>query len=384
MKYSVKLSINKQRVRADGTAALYFQVILNREKTTIPMNLYWPINFFDSTTGEIQKQGKTDKLYEDYLREIDRLRGEINEVFIWARLSRIDLTVETLKAELKNQHSRSDFVAFWGRTVKEREEKGIIKSSTAKSQKNSLESLKAFTKELPFSTITKRFLEEYKSFLINKEELEINSVWTKFKDFRTYINLAKAEGHHFEYPFKGFKMPKLVSRVEFLTEEEFQRLKTYFYSGRMDEGHETTLRAFLFACYTGLRISDIKVVNWRSINNNILTFKPQKQPREMITVVEMPLCKEARRLLITKKGRILHTTAEQSMNRVLKTICARAEINKDISFHWARHTFATRFLRHGGRLEVLQKLLGHLDISTTMIYVHVDLDRMINEVNLLT
>lgn len=384
MKYSVKLSINKQRVRSDGTAALYFQVILNRAKTTIPVNLYWDVDFFDNDKGEIIKKGKTDKLYEDYLREIDRLRGEINEVFIWSRLSRIELTVESLKTELKNQHSRSDFIAFWERTVQERADKGIIKGSTAKTQKNSLQSLKSFCKELPFSTLSKRMLEEYKSFLINKEQLEINSIWTKFKDFRTYLNLAKGAGHHFEYPFKGFKMPKLTSRIEYLSEDEFLRLKKYFYSNKMDEGHETTLRAFLFACYTGLRIGDIKVVNWKNVQNNILNFKPQKQPRETLTEVEMPLCKEAQRLLTTKKGRLVETNSDQSMNRVLKTICARAEVDKDVSFHWARHTFATRFLRHGGRLEVLQQLLGHADIDSTMIYVHVDLERKTKEINLLT
>ncbi|MFN8347416.1 MAG: site-specific integrase [Spirosomataceae bacterium] len=384
MKYSVKLCINRQRLRSDQTAALFFQVILNRVKTTIPVNLYWPVDYFDHDKGEIDKRTKNDKLYEDYLREIDRLKGEINEVFIWARLARIELTVDSLKTELKNQHSRSDFIAFWERQVKERIEKGLIKGSSGKSQANSLESLKSFRKQLLFAEINKRFLEEYKSFLINKEGLSINSVWTKFKDFRTYLNLSKEAGHHFEYPFKGFKMPKQVSRIEYLSEEEFRRLKAYFQSKNMDEGHETTLRAFLFACYTGLRIGDLKVVNWRNIKANVLTFRPQKQPREMVTEVEVPLCAEVLKLIISKKGRIVETNSDQSMNRVMKTICARAEIDKEVSFHWARHTFATRFLRHGGRLEVLQKLLGHADIDSTMIYVHVDLDRMKNEINFLT
>ncbi|WP_273210539.1 tyrosine-type recombinase/integrase [Runella zeae] len=383
MKYSVKLYINKQRTRPDGTAALYFQVILNRVKTTIPVNLYWPVENFDNDKGEIVKKSKNDKLYEDYLREIDRLKGEINEVFIWARLSRIELTVESFKSELKNQNSRNDFIAFWAQEIEERKVKGIIKGSTAKSQANSLQSLKSFRKQLPFSELTKRLLEEYKSYLINIEELEINSVWTKFKDFRTYLNLAKSS-HHFEYPFKGFKMPKLTSRIEYLSEDEFQRLKAYFYSGRMEDGHDITLRAFLFACYTGLRIGDLKQVNWREVKNNVLVFKPQKQPREMTTEVEIPLCIEARKLLISKKGKLVETKSDQSMNRVMKTICVRAEVYKDVSFHWARHTFATRFLRQGGRLEVLQKLLGHADIDSTMIYVHVDLDRMTKEISFLT
>lgn len=384
MKYSVKLTLNRQRVRADQTAALFFQVILNRTKTTVPINLYWPVEHFDAEKGTIIRQGKTDKLYEDYCREIDRLRGEINEIFIWARLSRIELTVDTFKEELKHAHSRSDFLSFWEREVEERGQKGKIKNGSYKAQKSSLENLKRFRPTLPFSQINKKLLEDYKSYLINKEGLKGNTVWNKFKDFRTYLNLAKAAGHHFDYAFKGFKMPKLQGRIEYLEEEEFQKMKSYYYSGRLEEGDATTLRAFLFSCYTGLRISDTKAVSWAHVKKDLLIFQPQKRTQDMDIEVIIPLCKAAKELLITKRGKLVETRAEQVMNRMLKKIADKLGIQKEVTFHWARHTFATRFLRHGGRLEVLQKLMGHANIKSTMIYVHVDTDRMRNEINLLT
>ncbi|GAB4030029.1 tyrosine-type recombinase/integrase [Spirosoma gilvum] len=71
------------------------------------------------------------------------------------------------------------------------------------------------------------------------------------------------------------------------------------------------------------------------------------------------------------------------MNRTIKVIAAKLDLNTKVCFHWARHTFATRFLRHGGRLEVLQQLLGHKHIETTMIYVHVDKERKREEINLM-
>jgi len=63
--------------------------------------------------------------------------------------------------------------------------------------------------------------------------------------------------------------------------------------------------------------------------------------------------------------------SDEFINRELKDICKIAGINKSVSFHVSRHTFATNFLISGGKIEVLQKLLGHSKIETTMIYVHI-------------
>jgi site-specific recombinase XerD len=60
-----------------------------------------------------------------------------------------------------------------------------------------------------------------------------------------------------------------------------------------------------------------------------------------------------------------------SINRSVQDIAIKLEINKPISFHVGRHTFATSFLRAGGKVEQLQPLLGHSKINTTMIYVHI-------------
>ncbi|WP_278035921.1 tyrosine-type recombinase/integrase [Flavobacterium nitratireducens] len=63
--------------------------------------------------------------------------------------------------------------------------------------------------------------------------------------------------------------------------------------------------------------------------------------------------------------------ADQHINDELKKIMLILKIHKKVTFHVARHTFATSFLRAGGQVEKLQKLLGHSDISQTMIYVHI-------------
>jgi len=62
--------------------------------------------------------------------------------------------------------------------------------------------------------------------------------------------------------------------------------------------------------------------------------------------------------------------SDQEMNRSLKDLARMAKINKHITFHVARHTFATQFIANGGDVTVLQQILGHADIRATMVYVH--------------
>lgn len=382
MKYSYKLKLNKQRIRLDDTAALYFQVIINSKRTMIPLHLYWSHVHFDEEKSEILPRQRNDALHEDYSRMIARKSNEINEVFIWARLANVELTIETFLRELANQASRFDFCAFWDTCMNDRKARGIISENTYRSNKSSLGTLKEYRAELPFTELTKKFLEDYKAWMF-RQDLTGNTVWKKLKEMRTYTLLASEAGYFFEYPFKGFKLPTLVGRVEHLNEEEFLTLKKHFYSANCPDTHKVTLRAFLFACYTGLRISDLMAVSWKEVRKDVLIFRPKKRPRDMIDTVSVPLHPQALKLIPNKKGVLIPTHTEQSMNRMIKTIAGKLELNPNITFHWARHTFATRFLRHGGRIEVLQQLLGHKKIETTMIYVHVDDERKRREIGLI-
>jgi len=71
------------------------------------------------------------------------------------------------------------------------------------------------------------------------------------------------------------------------------------------------------------------------------------------------------------------------MRAELAEVAQKLGLSQSCSPHQARHTFATRFLAKGGRIEVLQQLLGHQDINTTMKYIHIDKDRKTKEINLL-
>jgi integrase/recombinase XerD len=369
MKYSQRYDLQRHRTKADGTALIYIQVTIEGKRIRVATDLHWSVKHFEQ---KILPRHRNDTLHEDYSRQLSRIEGEINEVFIWARLSNIELTPKLFEAELKNKYSRSDFIQFFQRSLNERKIKGGIKPATFKNQMNAYASLTRFVQKLPFNEISIDWLEQYKFWLINKEGLKLSSVETKLRVLRTYMNLAKTQGIHFKYPFDGFRMPKVGETLRFLSESEFQLILKLYNSKHYPENYETPLKLFLFSCYTGLRISDMKKLRRSNIEGDKLVWSMEKKRIDAAKNMIIPIHPFALELTNEGRGQLLPMISEQKINANLKKISYELKINKEISMHWARHTFATRFLRHGGRIEVLQQLLGHDSIITTMKYVHVD------------
>ena len=130
--------------------------------------------------------------------------------------------------------------------------------------------------------------------------------------------------------------------------------------------HKNMLSMFLFSCFTGLRFSDVSKLTKENIFSEDIVFTSEKTGKFQ----RIPLNNSAKRYLDPIdifKGNYTN----EYFNRELKEIAKIVGIRKKITFHVSRHTFATNFLSCGGRVEHLQKLLGHSKIEDTMIYVHI-------------
>ena len=135
--------------------------------------------------------------------------------------------------------------------------------------------------------------------------------------------------------------------------------------------------AFMFSCFTGLRYSDIETIRWKNIvevENGVFHWELiQQKTKEIITV---PLSENALRWLPESEGRspeeiIFPMPARISVGERLKKWVKAAGINKRVTFHVARHTYATLLLYYGADLYTVSKLLGHTNIKTTQVYAKV-------------
>jgi integrase/recombinase XerD len=384
MAISSTITFNKQRIKPDGTATVYLQVIIDSKRELISMDFSWPADLISKTM--LLPRFKNDEEATDYMIVITSELNKINEISRLSRLANRDLTMQVFKNEYRNFENKGDFSHYMAEKIKYRYDKGIIRESTKNSHIGALNAMNLFQKPVIFNQISRQMMEDLKAYMLKKLNYDSDTVLTRLKCIRTYMNQAIEDGHIFTYPFgKGFKMPADQRRIEYLDEAEFATIKKYFYGNNLVPGSikEQALRCYLFLCYTGIRISDFIKLTHANIKKEVLYFEPVKAKTGNNYNVEIPLHPEARKLINTQKGKLFIHPSEASLRKELSEIATKLEINSTCSPHTARHTFATRFLRAGGRLEVLQQLLGHEDIKSTMIYVHVDLPRKQAEMALL-
>ncbi len=249
-------------------------------------------------------------------------------------------------------------------------------------------------KDIMLSKIDARFVRGYLAFLGNgyiqkhwKKEARTISNSTKKAyqtKFVTILNKAVREGKLKANPFyqldrsEIYHAPKTV-RV-YLTVDEVKRFMEV-----ETEGKETQ-RAFAFACFTGLRISDIRALKWTDIKN------PDTAPTIVLSqsktgdIVRVPLGRMALSLLPEEHNddHIFHLPTATAVHTSCRWIAERAGIKKNVSFHTSRHTFATLTLAACENLELVSKLLGHKSVKTTHRYAEVLLDRKIEAVNRMT
>jgi len=225
------------------------------------------------------------------------------------------------------------------------------------------------------STITPEYLDSFKSYL-EKGKLKKNSLRTYLIVMKSFFNLAIKKRYLTKNPALHLELPKKVTpEKEFLTIPELRILEAI-------EHKPETLRAFLFACYTGLRISDIRKLKYEDISEGTIKVKMQKTK----DFVYIPLTEKAKELINTKilnhSGNIFTLQTPMTINTQLKILFMKYGIQKDkVSFHMSRHTFATIGLTIGIPIEVISKLLGHKDLSTTQIYAKIVNEKVVKEMD---
>lgn len=152
---------------------------------------------------------------------------------------------------------------------------------------------------------------------------------------------------------------------------------------------EQTKMAFLFACFCGLRLSDIKDLKWQDIKYNAdggaVVSKIQVKTRQSIIV---PLSANALEWLPDRgkakdKDAVFDLLSHFSINRSVKKWAKDAQIEKNVTFHLSRHTFATTLLTLGADIYTTSKLLGHQNLRTTQIYAEVVSKKKVEAVNLM-
>ena len=183
-------------------------------------------------------------------------------------------------------------------------------------------------------------------------------------------------------PFDRIDKTEKPKRVE--TEREYLTMEELRHLSRTKIQSDQVRRAFLFSCFTGLRISDIRNMNWSDIHQTDSGHQLAIRQVKTKGLVYLPLSDNAMSILPSihpSKGPVFNLPHQVTVNETVRAWVKRARINKHISFHCARHTYATLLLTSGVDIYTVSKLMGHKDVSVTQIYARIIDQKKVDAVN---
>ncbi len=265
------------------------------------------------------------------------------------------------------RNKQKDFIAFF-RTLAESKLQGS--KSNYDNWLSVLKHLETFTGgTCKFGDLDERLCSDFRNHLLHKTSLSNNSASSYFDKFKVGVREAYKSKMLSENPAENIKSIKLEdTEREFLNLEELQKL------AEMPFEYEDLRRAALFSALTGLRYSDIAKLTWKEIQQSDASgFYVRFTQKKTKGAETLPISDEAVSLLGER---------DLPEEKVFKNLdywqCAylpvwtkSAGINKKITFHSFRHTYATLQLTLGTDIYTVSKMLGHKDLKTTQIYAKI-------------
>ena len=246
--------------------------------------------------------------------------------------------------------------------------------------------------DMSIKEITVSFIDEFYLYIRNNTECNHNSTLKFLQRIRTILYFAKNNGLSFTDPFGSFRFRYDKVNRGYLDQDELDILYTKkFPSARLSQVRDI----FIFSCYTGLAYVDIFELTEDKIRKAfdghlwIMTKRQKTDVNTNVRLLDIPLTILEKYKDKQKNGKVLPMISNQKINDYLKEIADICGIEMKITFHVARHTFAsTVALGNDVPMESIQSMLGHADIKTTQIYAHMinrklsrDMDKMAKAVN---
>ena len=230
-----------------------------------------------------------------------------------------------------------------------------------------------FANRIEAKNLSKEMIQKFVYYLEDNHKGQ--GAETYYKRFKRMVNYAVEQGEIAKSPCKGITTAKLddVLAKDILSQEEMQLLFSTHYEGQNTE----IRRAFAMTCLTGIRRCDIVRLKYSDVDysNRVLTFRQSKtEGHSSKSGVTTPLNDALLSLIGTKPDDapddfIFHLPSETMCLKALRSWTKKAGINKHITWHCGRHSFATALLSNGSNIKVVSSLLGHSTLRFTEVYV---------------
>ena len=218
----------------------------------------------------------------------------------------------------------------------------------------------------------------YEFYLKSVRKCNQNTTAKYIKNFGKIVRICLANGWITRDPFVNYKCKIIEVERAFLSKEEIEIMfNKEFATDRLNQVKDI----FLFSCFTGLAYVDVKKLSYKNIGFGVdgekwifinRTKTDTRSNIPLLPIASTILEKYKDHPQVINEDKLLPILSNQKMNSYLKEIADVCEINKELTFHIARHTFATTVtLSNGVPIESVSKMLGHRNLKTTQHYAKI-------------
>ncbi|MBW4362503.1 site-specific integrase [Flavobacterium taihuense] len=355
-----KFSIRAYK-NADGKSPISLHLSGDYKRERIPLNIN-----VNSKEWDLKKERLIPLSTEnqDINLILDNIKSKITKIKTSYRLAERVLTPESLRKEFLNGMPRIRFTAFYDMMLEE--EKSMMQIGSYNRYKSVLRKLKIYDDDVTFMDIDLNWIDKFKKYLRSLDNAS-TTIANNTAALKKFLGLAQKAGIKLSINIDEIEVGSTKGNRTSLSVHELKRCAEYYFGDEISDSYRLILGYFLFSCMTGLRISDVQRLKRSNFMDNYVTFIAKKTRKDQSIAMNV----KAREIVDHEPLLFEKKFADQHINDELKKIMLKLKINKRVTFHVARHTFATSFLRAGGQIEKLQRLLGHSDIGQTMIYSHI-------------
>lgn len=371
---------------AAGQANIYLRITLNQRRVNISLKRKIDINLWNPTS---QRLDCTSEMAQKINLDLNHIRSEVHRIYDQLRFEKRPFTVQEIKniylGENSKHKSFDDLIQYFNENLGHTLRPNILKQyQTSQRYMQDFIHKRFRKKDIYLSDLDFGFILGFEKFLKGfspkqgQQSMGHNTAMKHIKRLKRLITLAYRIEWIERDPFLNYRVRIKKTEREFLTDLELAAIEELSFSIRR---LKIVRDLFIFSCYTGISYGDIVQLSKSNLVLGIdgALWISSKRIKTGVTF-KIPILPRAGSIINEYQDsmsdsacdQLLPRLSNQKLNSYLKEIADRAGIRKNLTFHMARHTFATTItLSNGVPIETVSKMLGHTKLATTQIYSRV-------------
>lgn len=383
--FGLTFYINRTRERKNGECPVMLRININGDRVALQVHRFIKPEDWDPARYVMKGRTEEARVFNNYLEAV-RLKAnkKYNELLSYTD----DVTPQMLRDAILgvNTAKTRQIIDIWEGHVsdlkkligKENSYATYQKYNTAKNHFQSFLQNKYQLNDVSIKAMDYQMIQQYSIYLKTEKGCSFNTATKFLQNLKTITSISIRSGWLVKDPFNGISLTLKEVDRPYLTFEELERLIEF---NSVFDRLNRVRDFFVFSCYTGLAYIDVKKLKRAEIEGNdemgfwIRTRRQKTGGRANIPLLDIPMSiirNYCQLELLDADDSILPILSNQKMNAYLKELADLCNIQKQLSYHVARHTFATTVtMMNGVPIETVSKMLGHKNIHSTQHYARI-------------